>query len=75
MGEDECLIGILVSSLDAINQSSKYDLCVVSVSINIDQDFLGVFRYTVLPLPVARDIPRRLWPFSRYDRTDWMHSS
>lgn len=31
--------------------------------------------HTVLPLPVASEIPSRLWPLSRYERTDWMHSS
>lgn len=30
---------------------------------------------TVLPLPVAREMPRRLCPRSIYEITDWMHSS
>ena len=32
-------------------------------------------KMTVFPLPVARDTPSRLCPLSRYDSTDWMHSS
>lgn len=30
---------------------------------------------TVLPPPVARDIPTLLCPFLKADTTDWMHSS
>ena len=32
-------------------------------------------KLTVFPLPVARDIPRRLLPCSKLARTAWMHSS
>jgi hypothetical protein len=31
--------------------------------------------HTVLPDPVASDMPSLLWPFARYASTDWMHSS
>ena len=31
---------------------------------------MKVVKLTVLPLPVANDIPSRLWPFAKYDSTD-----
>ena len=62
MSEYERLIGILGLSLDSINQSCKYDLLVVSITFTV---FMEGVAYTVLPLPVARDMPNRLCPLSR----------
>jgi hypothetical protein len=71
MSEDDSLICIFYLRLYSVNQSSKYDLTNESVGFQV----IRSEKPTVLPLPVARDIPRRLWPLSRYDKTDWMHSS
>lgn len=71
MCKDKCLGSIFIQRWDAGDKLCEDDLKVVS------RWQIGnlVGTQTVLPLPVASDIPRRLWPLSRKDKTDWIHSS
>ena len=60
MNKDECLSGDGIGSFDAIDELCEDDL----MAMSIVADSIEV-RLTVLPLPVAREIPSRLWPFLR----------
>ena len=66
VGEDECLCCMFSWSLDAVNELSEDDLAETSVVKSINTKICDL---TVLPLPVARDTPSLLCPFSRYAST------
>ncbi len=56
MSQDESLLGILAPWLNSVNELGKDDLDFVSG----EPDGVTSSDRTVLPLPVARDIPSRL---------------
>jgi hypothetical protein len=56
--QNQRLVSILFVGANSIDELSENDLAGLAVYI-----FLGnEFSFTVFPLPVAKDIPRRLWP-------------
>ena len=70
MHKDQCLRRVGSWRMDTINKLGEDDLGTVSSKLRVISGIL-----TVLPLPVARDMPSLLWPLSIYESTDWIHSS
>lgn len=65
MYEYQSLCSIWVRWRYSVDKLSENDLIGVSERARLQR-----CRLTVLPLPVASDIPSRLWPFAKYDNTD-----
>ena len=61
---------IVGKRLDAVDKLGEDDLRARSEQLGSNR-----ILPTVLPLPVASDIPSLLWPCSSEERTDCMHSS
>jgi hypothetical protein len=74
MGQDKSLSCCLGARLDSTNELGEDDLGRSARSFFLPEKGWRA-GCTVLPLPVARETPNRLWPFSRDNSTDWMHSS
>lgn len=70
MNEYQRLRRIVGRRLDSVDKLGEDDLQAWSEELGSNQSLL-----TVLPLPVASDMPSLLWPCSSEERTDCMHSS
>ena len=70
MHKDQCLRGVGSRRMQTINKLGEDDLTTFRSKPRVVSGIL-----TVLPLPVARDIPSLLWPLCMYESTDCMHSS
>lgn len=68
--KDQRLRGVGSWGMDTVNKLCEDDLVTLS---SMPRKTFGIL--TVLPLPVARDMPNLLWPLCMYESTDWMHSS
>lgn len=63
--KDQCLRGVRTRRVDTINQLCEDNLPTISCELSKVSGILAV-----LPLPVARDTPSRLWPWCMYESTD-----